>query len=388
MENELYHHGVKGQKWGFRRYQNKDGSLTLAGKKRALKIQDQYTRFSNNKKYRDKEGNLTYAGRKKALKMKEKYSELTGGKQLRKFQTVNKNNYRKVPTKPKQKSLSEMSDEEIQAKIDRINLENKLKSLTPEKMTAGQKFANGLKDAAISIAKDKGTKIVGDYIDKQLRDILGLSDNQSKTASDILKERAQDMENRKKIAEAEDYLAKRAKSQEQRISATEQTKQSNSSKPTESNKTKELASKVVNKADQMYKDSVSSKSAKIAVSNSKNKITQYNLDSAREKEKVSNALDQIYERRKANGKMTPEYYKIMQRHMEQSTSSINNKYDKKIADYIENTISDSKNKSYESQKNSIKEYNKNTNMSQRRSDSMYYSDMVKALEEYKRKQKN
>ena len=30
--DELYHHGVKGQKWGVRRYQNKDGSLTSAGK--------------------------------------------------------------------------------------------------------------------------------------------------------------------------------------------------------------------------------------------------------------------------------------------------------------------------------------------------------------------
>ena len=32
--NELYHHGVKGMKWGVRRYQNADGSLTSAGKKR------------------------------------------------------------------------------------------------------------------------------------------------------------------------------------------------------------------------------------------------------------------------------------------------------------------------------------------------------------------
>lgn len=36
-EDELYHHGVKGQKWGVRRYQNKDGSLTDAGKKRLVK---------------------------------------------------------------------------------------------------------------------------------------------------------------------------------------------------------------------------------------------------------------------------------------------------------------------------------------------------------------
>ena len=36
MNNEIYlqHHGVKGQKWGVRRYQNKDGSLTQAGKAR------------------------------------------------------------------------------------------------------------------------------------------------------------------------------------------------------------------------------------------------------------------------------------------------------------------------------------------------------------------
>ena len=33
-QNELYHHGIKGMKWGVRRFQNEDGSLTSAGKKR------------------------------------------------------------------------------------------------------------------------------------------------------------------------------------------------------------------------------------------------------------------------------------------------------------------------------------------------------------------
>lgn len=34
MLNEFSHFGIKGMKWGRRRYQNKDGSLTEAGKKR------------------------------------------------------------------------------------------------------------------------------------------------------------------------------------------------------------------------------------------------------------------------------------------------------------------------------------------------------------------
>ena len=112
MENELYHHGVLGQKWGVRRYQNKDGSLTYAGKKRALKMQNQYTEFSNNKKYHNKDGSLTYAGRKKALKMKEQYSQLTG-KKLTRYPGVKKQNDQQEESSKKKNPGEETLEERL-----------------------------------------------------------------------------------------------------------------------------------------------------------------------------------------------------------------------------------------------------------------------------------
>ena len=52
MENQsLVHHGIKGQRWGVRRYQRPDGSLTREGKRRASNIyQNYYTKGSDDLK--------------------------------------------------------------------------------------------------------------------------------------------------------------------------------------------------------------------------------------------------------------------------------------------------------------------------------------------------
>lgn len=52
VHSELYYHGIKGQKWGIRRYQNPDGSLTEAGKKRYLNSNGYSLSNLNNKAYR------------------------------------------------------------------------------------------------------------------------------------------------------------------------------------------------------------------------------------------------------------------------------------------------------------------------------------------------
>lgn len=52
-ENYLAHHGIKGQKWGIRRYENPDGSLTEAGKARYGRSQRRSFRKSSNEAYRN-----------------------------------------------------------------------------------------------------------------------------------------------------------------------------------------------------------------------------------------------------------------------------------------------------------------------------------------------
>lgn len=95
-DDELYHYGIKGQKWGVRRYQNKDGSLTAAGKKR-------------------------------------KSSPDAKEKETRKADVKNRRT---------------MSDADLKKRIERMKLEKEYKSLVDEDIAPGKKYVSDILSAA------------------------------------------------------------------------------------------------------------------------------------------------------------------------------------------------------------------------------------------------
>ena len=169
-DGELYHHGIRGMKWGIRRYQNKDGSLTTAGKKRykateeELKAREQV--IKNKERVKAKQDKL--AAKKAELDAREK--ALEGDKKGKKGKT---------PDKPQQKSIKDMTDAELRDHINRMQLEKNyldtqksLAAANPKKLSAGEQFIKTIKDdVIIPAAKNAGR----DYVEKVMKDKLGLN---------------------------------------------------------------------------------------------------------------------------------------------------------------------------------------------------------------------
>ena len=127
MENsQLYHHGILGMKWGVRRFQNKDGSLTSDGKRHLE--QNSKAKQGNNKK---KKGHTTNKG----------------------------------------KSINELSDDELRKRINRLELEKRYEALSKKeqkaKMFDGKRFVTQvLENSGKVVATQLSTYVMGNMVNK------------------------------------------------------------------------------------------------------------------------------------------------------------------------------------------------------------------------------
>lgn len=140
MTDTLQHHGVKGQKWGIRRYQNKDGSLTALGRKR-----------------------------------EEKDKLKSANKELKALRAENAK--LKKQTSANSRRISELSDDELRQKINRLNMEKQYNDiynqLHPNKPSTGKAFVKKILGEAIVPA---AVNVGKSALEKSLKKAFGLED--------------------------------------------------------------------------------------------------------------------------------------------------------------------------------------------------------------------
>ena len=184
--SDLRHHGIKGMKWGVRRYQNKDGSLTPAGKKRYDESDEE--REEREKKEKSKKTKakvataaiataavvttaavnkdkikkgMEYVNTNKPSKGEKKETTAEDYKAgLKKAQSANKalEGVRELANKADdvayakkvRNDLTQMTDKELQQAVNRLNMEERYSQVMQQrhKLERGESKVNQILDVA------------------------------------------------------------------------------------------------------------------------------------------------------------------------------------------------------------------------------------------------
>ena len=160
----LEHWGIKGMKWGIRRFQNPDGSLTAAGRKR----------------YSD-----SAEGGKSTSASNKSKSKSSSGKSRGKSSISSDDKEDPVI----KKKVSDMTDAELNTASNRMQLEKRYTDLlpkepapTPKQKSAVSRFiAVAMKDVILPSLTTSARNALTSYLEKMFKDLVGLNAKDQKT---------------------------------------------------------------------------------------------------------------------------------------------------------------------------------------------------------------
>lgn len=146
--NQLWHWGIKGMKWGVRRYQNSDGTLTAAGQKRYASDATANVRKKKDNRLPDDALNdpnrWVKEDRERSKRVVDSTNQMTGN-----LKTLNEKTMRIQSRRTSKMDLSSMTDQEMREKINRAMLEKQYDDMFNEKKVySGRETVSDILDIA------------------------------------------------------------------------------------------------------------------------------------------------------------------------------------------------------------------------------------------------
>lgn len=223
--DELYHYGVKGMKWGIRRTPEQLGHVTKKARKTASSV-----------------GKAVGSAAKRAGSAVSRAA--SESRQKREAKRKHEEEIKRTQRNSKKK-ISELTNDELRERIQRMELEQRYRQLTPKQQSKGQAF---LSTVGNQVIKPAATNAARQYLEKQLKKALGLNDsNQSDDPLKKLREEADraSLQNRKEAAE-EQIRNRAAKRAAESNSSNDSSSSSSSSRSTRSSSYDDDVNEVTN----------------------------------------------------------------------------------------------------------------------------------------------
>ena len=196
-DSVIEHHGIKGQKWGVRRYQNPDGTLTPLGRKKLGRMEQRVNRLSDSirrsksrymllakkkkngtateKELKEYEA-LSSSLRKTSSKLKKASSKFESKKESLEKNAPNEKSIDEVIRTGSKKDILRRSGEltvaELNEAFQRLDVKARIDRLDTSKVSTGEKFAKRLAKVAGTVSS------VYDSVEKvtKVTNALGLTD--------------------------------------------------------------------------------------------------------------------------------------------------------------------------------------------------------------------